>query len=482
MKTLLRPLLLAVALAGLAAPAGLAADANGLMRPTIQDAGYARSVDLGLGKSVMIALPRDAKEVFVADPKIANAVVRSARQAYLIGSAIGQTTVLFLDASGGQILSLDVNVGRDLGTIQNTIGRTLGRGNVAVQAIGDAVVLSGAVSSAADATTAAAIAARYVGDPAKVVNSLTIRDRDQVMLKVTVAEVQRSTIKQLGVDFAATNWSLGTAILGPAMAPFNALTASPIATGHPYPVNPTAPTGNYGVGWTQPGGNGTVSATVRALEQYGVFRTLAEPTLTAISGESAKFLAGGEFPIPTGQTCDQNGNCVITIEYKQFGVSLNFTPVVLSEGRISLKISTEVSEISNDVSVQLQNIQVPGLRVRRADSTVELPSGGSLVMAGLLQNQTRQALSGTPGLMNVPVLGALFKSRDYQREETELAIFVTPYLARAVARSELARPDDGFADASDPSTVLLGRLNRLYGIPGKIDPSTLHGSYGFIID
>jgi pilus assembly protein CpaC len=475
MKTLLRPAL-ALALVALAPLAGIAADATGMMRSSIQDGGYARRVDLGVGKSVMIALPRDAKEVFVADPKIANAVVRSARSAYLIGAAIGQTTVLFLDANGGQILSLDVNVGRDLGTIQDTIGRTLGRGSVAVQAIGDAVVLSGAVASAADATTAAAIAARYVGDPAKVVNSLTIRDRDQVMLKVTVAEVQRNIIKQLGVDLSASNWALGTAVLGPSTAPpFN------FFTNNPFPVNSQAPTGNYGVGWSQPGG-GQFSATVRALEQYGVFRTLAEPTLTAISGESAKFLAGGEFPIPTGQTCDQTGSCIITIEYKQFGVSLNFTPVVLSEGRISLKVSTEVSEISNDVSVQLQRIQVPGLRVRRADSTVELPSGGSLVMAGLIKNQTRQALSGTPGLMNVPVLGALFKSRDYQREETELAIFVTPYLARSVARSELARPDDGFADASDPSSILLGRLNRLYGIPGKIDPTTLHGSYGFIID
>ncbi len=472
MKTLLRSALV-LALAALAPPAAIAADASGMMRTTIQEGGYARRIDLGVGKSVMIALPRDAKEVFVADPKIANAVVRTARQAYLIGSAIGQTTVLFLDANGGQILSLDVNVGRDLGTIQDTIGRTLGRGNVAVQAIGDAVVLSGSVASAADATTAAAIAARYVGDPAKVVNSLTIRDRDQVMLKVTVAEVQRSIIKQLGVDFSVSNWALGTAVIGPI--------GNPLFTDNRFPVNSQPPTGNYSLGWSQPGG-GRIDATVRALEQYGIFRTLAEPTLTAISGEAAKFLAGGEFPIPTGQTCDQNNNCVITIEYKQFGVSLNFTPVVLSEGRISLKVSTEVSEISNDVSVQLQGIQVPGLRVRRADSTVELPSGGSLVMAGLLQNQTRQALSGTPGLMNIPVLGALFKSRDYQREETELAIFVTPYLAKAVARSELARPDDGFADASDPSTVLLGRLNRLYGIPGKIDPSTLHGSYGFIID
>jgi pilus assembly protein CpaC len=475
MKTLLRPAL-ALALLAFSPLAGIAADATGLMRTTIQEGGYARRIDLGVGKSVMIALPRDAKEVFVADPKIANAVVRSARQAYLIGSAIGQTTVLFLDADGGQILSLDVNVGRDLGTIQDTIGRTLGRGAVAVQAIGDSVVLSGSVASAADATTAAAIAARYVGDPAKVVSSLTIRDRDQVMLKVTVAEVQRSVIKQLGVDLAASGWQLGTAVLGPTDAPpFN------FFTNNRFPVNSQAPSGNYGIGWSQQGG-GQFAATVRALEQYGIFRTLAEPTLTAISGESAKFLAGGEFPIPTGQTCDQNNNCIITIEYKQFGVSLNFTPVVLSEGRISLKVSTEVSEISNDVSVQLQRIQVPGLRVRRADSTVELPSGGSLVMAGMLKNQTRQALSGTPGLMNVPVLGALFKSRDYQREETELAIFVTPYLAKAVARSELARPDDGFADASDPSTVLLGRLNRLYGIPGKIDPTTLHGSYGFIID
>jgi pilus assembly protein CpaC len=478
MTTKMRPAIaLALFLGALASGPGTAADADGQMKSGIYDAGYARRVDLGLGKSLMVALPRDAKEVFVADPKIANAVVRSARQAYLIGSAIGQTTILFLDAEGKQIMALDVNVGRDLVTLQGTIGQTLGRGTVTVQAAGDAVILSGSVNSVAEAQTAVDIAVRYVADPTKVVNSINIKDRDQVLLKVTVAEVQRNIIKQLGVDFNIANWELGTAIIGPATSGRFPL-ANPFETNNRFPINQQSPSGNYSMGWKMPGGGG-INATVRAMEQYGVFRTLAEPTLTAISGESAKFLVGGEFPIITG--IDNKTNTP-TVEFKEFGVRLNFIPVVLGEGRISLKVSTEVSEISNEVAIELGSFRIPGLRVRRADSTVELPSGGSLVMAGLIQNQTRQTLSGTPGLMNIPVLGALFKSRDYQRQETELAIFVTPYLAKAVARSELAKPDDGFADPSDPSTVLLGRLNRLYGIPGKIEPASFHGSYGFIID
>ena len=188
-------------------------------------------------------------------------------------------------------------------------------------------------------------------------------------------------------------------------------------------------------------------------------RTLAEPTLTAISGEQAKFLAGGEFPVPTGR--DLTGN--VTIEFKPFGIGLAFTPVVLSEGRISLRVGVEVSEIDNQLTVQLSNVTVRGLRTRRADTTIELPSGGTMVMAGLLQEQTRQNISGTPGLLNVPVLCALFRSRDYQRGQTELVVMVTPYIVRPASANQLARPDDNLQDASDPAGILIGRLNRIYG-------------------
>ena len=236
-----------------------------------------------------------------------------------------------------------------------------------------------------------------------------------------------------------------------------------------------------------------ISATLRALERAGVIHTLAEPNLTAISGETATFLAGGEFPIPSGLSCDSTKSppvCQPSVDFKKFGVSLVFTPVVLSEGRISLKVMTEVSDISTQNAMTLQQpgstttLTVPSITTRRADTVVEIPSGGSLALAGMIQQKSQQAINGLPGLMQVPVLGALFKSRDYLNHQSELVIIVTPYIVHAVAEKQLSRPDDGFADPSDPASVLLGRLNRIYGAKGKTPGPTAnyHGKYGFILD
>jgi len=235
-----------------------------------------------------------------------------------------------------------------------------------------------------------------------------------------------------------------------------------------------------------------MSATLRAMERAGVIRTLAEPNLTAISGETAAFVAGGEFPIPAGLSCDTTRSppiCQPQIDYKKFGVGLTFTPVVLTEGRISLKVMTEVSELSTDNALTLntpgstQALTVPSIRTRRAETVLEIPSGGAMAMAGMLQEQTRQQINGFPGLMQLPVLGALFKSRDYVNRQTELMVLVTPYIVRATAQKNLSRPDDGFADASDQSTVLLGRLNRIYGVAGRVDPNQIYfGKYGYNYD
>src|SRR5262249_16051070 len=225
----------------------------------------------------------------------------------------------------------------------------------------------------------------------------------------------------------------------------------------------------------------------------GVLRTLAEPNLTAISGESASFLAGGEFPVPGGFVCDSTThNCQIEVQFKKFGVGLNFTPVVLSGGRISLKVMSEVSEVTSDNELILQqavsagqsaSVTIPGIKTRRAETTVEIPSGGSLAMAGMIQEQTKQQINGLPGLMQLPILGALFKSRDFINNTTELMVIVTPYVVHPVARRDLSLPDDGFADASDPATILLGRLNRIYGSAGHVEPhGGYFGQYGFIID
>jgi pilus assembly protein CpaC len=215
------------------------------------------------------------------------------------------------------------------------------------------------------------------------------------------------------------------------------------------------------------------------MERAGVIHTLAEPTLTAISGESATFIAGGEFPFPIPPASVGGAP---TIQFKKFGVSLNFTPVVMSEGRISLKVMTEVSELSPEGAVSVLGTSVPGLTTRSIDTTLEIPSGGSLAMAGMIQEQTKQQINGLPGLMQVPILGTLFKSRDYLNRQTELTVIVTPYIVRAVARKDLSRSDDGFADSSDPAAVLLGSLNRIYGVAPRPPNGAYRGNIGFILD
>jgi len=431
----------------------------------------ARFLALGIGKSAVVELPSDAKDVLVANPAIANAVVRSARRAYLIGVAAGQTNVIFFDGEGRQIAAYDIEVGRDGAGVRDAIRKLMPNAAINVDPVNDSVVLSGVVANAADAQKIVEAAARLVGGVEKVVNGLTIKGKEQVLLKVTVAEVQRSIVKQLGIDLTGTSLTIGQSVIN-----FN--TSNPFSATNVTPDTNLTPTFNLpGLG-----AGASIKATIRAMEQSGVLRTLAEPNLTAISGESAKFLAGGEFPVPGGQSCDQSGVCQIQIQFKQFGVGLEFTPVVLSEGRISLKVGTEVSELSNDGSIKLANITIPALKVRRASSTVELPSGGSLVLGGLLQEQTKQNLNGVPGLMSLPILGPLFKSRDYLTGQTELTIIITPYVVNPTARQDLSRPDDGFADPSDPQAIFMNQLNRTYGLRGAADARAYRGNYGFIND
>lgn len=454
------------------------------------DDSTARSITLGQGKSLVIDLPRDIKDILVADPKIANAVVRSSRRAYIIALANGATNIFFFDAQGKQMAGFNVSVSRDIAVIGKAIKGLIPDSEVTVDAIGDGIILTGSVATQLQAQQACDIASHYVAagnftgssgangitinsgsgsggtasgcssPGSKVVNAIAVRGRDEVMLRVTVAEVDRTIVKQLGINLSGS-FSYGTSVLN-----FN--------TANAFPINGTPPNS---ISATFQG----LTATLQAMDQAGVVRTLAEPNLTAISGEAAHFLAGGMFPYPnvscTGAICQPS------IQFQNFGVSLTFTPVVLSEGRISLNMLTEVSELNTQNSITIGGVGVPGLNVRRADTTVEIPSGGTLAMAGMLQDQTKQDITGLPGLMTLPVLGPLFKSRDYQNNRTELVIFVTPYIVHAVAPKDLSRPDDGYADPSDPSAILLGNLNRIYGVGGKVEsPDAYYGKYGFILD
>jgi len=438
----------------------------------------ARFLSLGIGKSIVIDLPRDIKDVLVADPKIANAVVRSAQRAYIIGAAVGQTNIVFFDSAGQQIAAYDIAVKRDLNGARAALKASLPNADIQIDGLGDGVILTGSAASPIEAQQAGELAARLAGGADKVVNSITVRGRDQVMLKVTVAEVARSIIKQMGIDLTAS-MNYGTAVVN-----FN--NTNPFtAYGRALVANNTT-SASFG-------GTPSVQATLRAMESAGVVRTLAEPNLTAISGESATFIAGGEFPVPAGYSCDPTTHvCTTQISFKKFGISLNFTPVVLSEGRISLRVMTEVSELSNENSITLSqsvtastvnSLTIPSIKTRRAETTLEIPSGGAMAMAGLIQEQTKQAINGLPGLAQLPVLGSLFRSRDYVNSQTELMVLVTPFIVRAVAQKDLSRPDDGFAAASDPQSDLLGNINRIYGVPGRVEPARAYrGTYGFITD
>jgi len=414
--------------------------------------------------------------VLVADPKIANAVVRSPQRAYIIGETVGQTNVVFFDSDGQQVASYDIAVKRDLNGVRAALQQSLP--GIQIEGVGDGVVLTGSVASPVEAQQAGDIAARLVGGADKVVNSVVVRGRDQVMLKVTVAEVQRSIIKQLGIDLSAS-MNYGTAVVQ-----FN--------NSNPFTANNGPLVSNNGLSASAltKAGLPSVTATLRAMESAGVVRTLAEPNLTAISGESATFISGGEFPIPTGVTCQTTtggaiGNCVQTVSFKKFGISLNFTPVVLAEGRISLRVMTEVSEVSaeNALTGGAGGTTIPSIKTRRAETTLEIPSGGSIAMAGLIQEQTKQAVNGLPGIDEVPIFGQLFRSQDYVNHQTELMVIVTPYIVRAVAQKELSRPDDGFAPATDSQSALLGQINRIYGVAARVEPvGNYQPNFGFIID
>lgn len=440
----------------------------------------ARKLDLSIGRSLIIELPRDAKEVFVANPKVANAVVRSARKLFIIGIADGQTSMFVIDAEGRQISALEIEVGRDLNVLRQTLRAAMPSAQIEVKAAGNSILLVGNVANASEATQAVDIANAFVGTSSglftsskgAVINSLTIRGRDQVMVKVVVSEVSRKAIKQLGIN-STGEWKLGNFSITPTID-------------NPLPLQPqalaaTAVTAGIG---------NSSNFTLRALERAGLARVLAEPTVTAISGESAKFTAGGEVPVPQGYTCDGSGICTLGIQYKPIGVALNFTPIVLSDNKISMRVATEVTELDFENQLRLsdnrntsqQIVNAPAFRVRKSDTTVELPSGGTLATAGLIQRVTKQSINGFPGLMNIPIIGTLFRSRDYQREETELMITATPYIAKPMEPNQVQRPDDGFVDAHDAQAVLLGRLNKIYGTTGGPLPQAYKGRVGFIAD
>jgi pilus assembly protein CpaC len=365
---------------------------------------------LGRHKAAIVQLDSDARDVLVSDPKIVDAVVKTSRRVVLLGTETGQANAYFFDGAGRQILNLDIRVERDVSELARMIKSNMPDADVKVSALNDDIVLTGTVANSIEATRAYELAERFAvdpgqgPDPSRVENMLTVKGREQVMLKVRVAEMAHTIAKQFDVNLESA--------FKVASVPVLLQTANPYGLGAALATGSGAQVGSIGTNPLAPTPN-NVQGMLNALDQVGLSHTLAEPNLTAVSGETAKFLAGGEFPVPVSH--DQFGN--VTVAFKQFGVGLSFTPVVLSEGRISLQISTEVSELTNEGAFTqsgsngFTGLSVPALAVRRAETTVELPSGGSFAIAGLLQHTTKQVIDAFPGLKEMPVLGALFRSR-----------------------------------------------------------------------
>jgi pilus assembly protein CpaC len=440
------------------------------------DAGAAASTQLlalPIGRSAVIDLPVDARDVLVTNPLIAEAVLRTPRRIYVLGLKSGVTDAMFFDGAGRRLLSLTIRVDQNTSALADTINRILPGSQVKVESINDSVILTGTVTSAADADKAVQIATATVTKPSQVLNMLSIAGEEQVMLKVRIVEMQRSVIKQLGVDWhTLINQAGSTQFL--------------LNTAATYGIN-GALLGGVSASGSYNTANNQVTGNLQAFEREGLVRTLAEPNLTAVSGEPAKFLVGGEFPVPVAQ--DVTGQ--ITVAFKDYGVGLGFTPIVLSGGRIQLKMTTEVSELSqlgefsasSGASSTTPQLVIPGLNVRRANTTVEMPSGGSLMIAGLLENTSSQDLDALPGIKDLPILGALFRSRDYQSGDTELVVIVTPYLVDPVNAGQLQTPADGLETANDRDTILLGRLNKTFNHePSAPTGRTYQGPYGYVVE
>ncbi|HEX4079686.1 MAG TPA: type II and III secretion system protein family protein [Rhizomicrobium sp.] len=444
---------------------------------------------LALDKAAIVQLDADARDVLVSNPAIVDAVVRTSRRVYLLGMKTGQTNAFFFDAAGHQILSLDIQVERDVAGLTSLLRADFPGSDIKVTALNDNIVLNGSVQSAEQATRAQDLAERFATppgktpDPSTVVNLLKVKGREQVLIKVRVSEIERDIAKQLGINLSSAFTAAGV--------PIALATSNPFGLGQVLSAASGGQIGNIGVPGA-PGPN-NVQGILNALDQVGLDHTLAEPNLVAVSGETAKFLAGGEFPVPISR--DLYGN--VTIEFKTYGVALAFTPVVLSENRISLQVSTEVSELTNEGAfvqsatttvsstgqpINVASLTIPALAVRRAETTVELPSGGSFAIAGLLQHTTKEDIDAFPGLKDMPVLGALFRSRDFQNNETELVIVVSAYLVDPTHETKLSVPTDGFIPATDPQQDLLGKFNTSYRNDPQGLKSAADGKAGFIVE
>lgn len=419
-------------------------------------------VRVPLNKVVSVRLPGEVRNIIVATPNVADIILPedgARTHLYILAREVGSTAVVFEDIDGNILFQGDIQVDLDVAGIRAALKEVMGEEKIQVSSQRNGVFLNGFVRSAGTSAQAVNVARRFVPDSLNIVNNLEILGSRQVIIQTRVSEIKRTAIKQLGFDFTAT-------------LEFSGASSASITPGfRPADLGVT-----YATGSIIPAITGLGNISYSLLEQNGLVKTLAEPSLTAVSGETASFLAGGSFPMPVA--IDSNGT--VTYEQQPYGVRLNFTPTVLDDGQISLHLATEVSE--RDDTVALANF--PGLKVKRTETIVDLPSGGSLMLAGLIQNDQTNTIDGVPGLKDIPILGSLFRSEKFRNNETELIITVTAYLSEPVGNdARLSIPTDGFSSPSELDFYLLGNLHRRYAkteLPPYATP--LAGPYGYIME
>jgi pilus assembly protein CpaC len=435
--------------------------AAGTYRPTTK-------VLLSVGEGQMLRLPRNVADVWTSNPAVADVYVSNPRQINLFGKEAGEATVIATAADGSIVYGANVRVNQNITSVDEMLRAAMPQSNVRVLNVGQLAVLTGTVASPEESAQAEQLVAAMLNpgvDMTKdgatckicVVNRLNTATPLQVNLKVKIAEVNRSLLKQVGVNLLSSDPTSGFKFgigQGPA-----GVTSGPGSS--PFDVNSLL-TGGTTLGAAGKLFGLDIAGAIDLAAKDGLVTILAEPNLTALSGETASFLAGGEYPIPVSQSLG-----AVTIEYKQYGVGLAFTPIVLADGRISMRVRPEVSELSNEGAVKLNDFLVPALTTRRAETTVELGSGQSFMIAGLLRNTNTNDITKAPFLGDLPILGALFRSTSFRRSETELVIIVTPYLVRPTS-GQLALPTDGYRAPTDTQQVLEGQ--NFVGQSGPVRP------------
>jgi pilus assembly protein CpaC len=452
-----------------------------------------RRIAVEVSSGRLIEFPRPAHSVFVADPTIADIQVTSPTNVIVFGRKPGRTTIFAIGEDDKPIAAIQVIVTYQLADVRRLVHEEVPEAHVELASTAAGIVMTGTVPSDDAAEKLRATVKRYLGEGQELINHVKVSGGAQVNLRVRVAEVQRSLTKQLGF-----NWQ---AVISQGAFAFGLATGTPSFLGggltlHPPPgvtslLAPLSPLNNTSVPANQAfanlnTGRATVNSLIDALAEEGVITILAEPNLTTTSGQVASFIAGGEFPIPVAQT-GTGTNTAITIEFKQFGVSLDFIPTVFSSDRMSIKVRPEVSELSSNGAITINGLTIPAIAVRRAETTIQLGSGQSFAIAGLIQNNSNNDINKFPGLGDLPVLGPLFRSTNFQHNETELVIIVTPYIVSPVSHGESPKlPTDGLAPVGDIERIFQQRLMKS-STPGSVPqhgPSSvrLHGDAGFIYE